>query len=177
MESLHKMTPEQLKALSPECLQLLINSDNMNNDIAKLKYYFTSLTYTTGNIKTAKYNESEARIAREILIKYSNQQFYLTFEYKNISVDVGSIFNWKLHTNDEIKLLIPTGANINKIICSNESNKTGVICREGFDDKVTHVRHIPDLPFFHSNLYIINPKLLNVAYYFFDDDRFKELDY
>jgi len=71
MELLHKLSPEQLKALSPECLQLLINSNNMNDDVSKLKCYFDTLAYSKicSDI-TASYNETNARIAPEILFKY-----------------------------------------------------------------------------------------------------------
>jgi hypothetical protein len=122
MESLHKMTPEQLKALSPECLLLLINSDDdINADIIILKNYFSSLKYYGGN--QALYDKKKALIAKEILSKHSDKQFYLTCDYEKQYCDLNAITNWKLHTEDEIKLLIPTGLDIDKIICSGNTKK------------------------------------------------------
>jgi len=49
---------------------------------------------------------------RELLRKYySNIQFYLTYDRNQIS-----ILNWKLHTEDDVKLLIPTGLSVDKVI-------------------------------------------------------------
>lgn len=124
MNALKNLSPEQISALSPECLKMLLQSNDMDQDIAKLKYCFSSLEYN-------KYDESKFSELRQILLKYPKTNFYLTYDFIDGDYTIKTLYgirisndypkydnrntNWKLHTEEEMKSLVPTGVDLNKI--------------------------------------------------------------
>lgn len=178
--------------------QMLIEKIKLHaksDDIAEMKYYFAQLTYNLTRRNCADYTEEDAKYLRKFLIKYKDDNFYLTYD-ENTSVDknfrvtfVG--MNYKLHTYDEIMKIIPTGVDLNKICfsgdnfefyqcedigkfwkCTNKIKNARPIkfieCPYGYNVKSENgiINYVEQLTQYHENLHIIHPKLIEAAKYF-----------
>jgi hypothetical protein len=191
MNVLQHLTSQQIQAFTPECLKVLLEQNTRLNDIVVLeqntrlddivllKYYFTQLKYDGryNNAYTAKYNEHDASKMRQILLKYSSENFYLTcVEVYNpthsYNYTYHQMYNYKLHTFDEIKTILPTGVDINKVCFSGIKNTLACIkWPEGYDKQVegSGISYIPQLLHYHDNLHIVHPTLLEMAKYFYNE--------
>ena len=176
MDILKNLTPDQISALSPESLKIILGNNSFDDDVAKMKYYFKTLQYDDGfGAGGAKYNEKDAMIMRELLLKYSKYNFYLIFELYG-----DNIRNWDLHTEDEINKIIPTGIDLEKICISNKGSPR---CMYNIGSKIFNnyyvessytmnamqkngARRIEDLLYFHNNLKIVHPVLIELAKHF-----------
>ena len=183
MNPLQNLTPDQIKALTPECLQILLgySRNDKLEDIAKMKSYFTQLEY---NHYDAYYREEDARELRKLLLKYSKDNFYLTYEEIGYGVPYLRSMNYELHTEEEINKIIPTGSDLKKLCfsgCEYKNYGTSnvekykerkikfVHCPRGYDSEPTLFSHsIAQLTHYHNNLHIVHPKLIEAAKYFFD---------
>ena len=159
MDKLQALSPEQIKALSPECLQVILNSDTKSTDIVKLKYYFT--------ISNGKCDANLIKSIQDILFTYSTIKFYITYKEKQTFKFFNECESFELHTEEDITNILPTGIDIHKICFSKDSkpfygavtypevNKTGIF-------------NTIDLVNFHDNLYVVHPHLLAMAKYFYE---------
>lgn len=173
MYTIQSLTPDQIKALTPNCLKVLLAQDE---DIAKLKYYFDTLKYMSHPkistvLSPAQYDESAAQPMREILLKYPTTNFYLTHDYlPNHDINQGftSVYiplNWKLHTQEELIATIP---DIDKL-CFGKGSKP--IANIPYPNHYLYkngdpITHIEQLSWFHSNLKFIHPILLDCYTHF-----------
>lgn len=184
MNPLQNLSHEQIKALSPECFKILLSysQNDKSDDIAKMKYYFKQLKYDNN---VAKYVESEAAELRRLLLKYHKENFYLTYEIFSV-IEYGAVIiyniNYELHTIDDINEILPTGVDLKKLCFSGqdyksyddkkrEKNRKYIECPIGYGtNKFAQniIYRIPELLYFHNNLNIVHPKLLEAAKYFFD---------
>ncbi len=121
MDLLKLFTPEQLKALSPECLQILLKSDNNLDNVVEMKHYFDTLTYTLNNsYMDANCDRNGMLNIRKILLKCGKQMFYLTYELDKNNQSYAT--KWKLYTKDEILNILPTGIDLDQV-CFSKGNK------------------------------------------------------
>jgi hypothetical protein len=184
MNLIKQLTPEQIQALTPECLQLLCSQNTKSDDIAKMKYYFKQLKYNNGY---PRYIENEAASLRKLLLKYPHDNFYITYEESFDSWKKICNSNYELHTVEEIKEKLPTGVDIQKLCFSGEDHKRYqnswfckdnstkkeikfIECPLGYDKEIKDgkIEYIAQLTHCHNNIHIVHPKLLQAARYFYE---------
>jgi len=178
MDILKELSPEQIKALTPECLQVILKQDNKTEDIANLKYYFASLEYESNGTFRSSNNKSKIAEIQKLLLKYTNNTFYLTFRFLN---DKYNDTDWKIYTEEEIKIIIPTGVELHKIcffkdnfpLQQSDSYSSYGKHYEWFmhyphhrKDEKNEVNYIAQLINYHNNLKIVHPCLLKCAEHF-----------
>jgi hypothetical protein len=180
MNILQTLTPEQIKALTPECLQLLCSQNDKLDDIAKMKYYFKQLKYENGY---PRYKENEAAELRKLLLKYHKDNFYITYEESFDAWNKLCNLNYELHTEEEIKEKLPTGADLQKLCFSGNDYKSyqgrDISQRRikfiehpcGYNQEIEkgEIKYISQLTHCHNNINIVHPKLLQAARYFYED--------
>lgn len=176
---LETLSPEQIKALSPECMRVLLSqSENKINDISKMKLFFKQQKqeeWDSGN-----YNKKEGAEIQRILLKYPKDQFYITYNYNGEYQT-----NYNLYTFEEMQELLPTGVDIEKVSYSGDDYKDyqNPKCNIRFNDRKIQIvnspfgysrdiengdiQYIAQLTHCHGNINIVHPALMLVAKYFF----------
>lgn len=190
MSLLQSLSPEQIEALKmvlsqnnksediidmKYALKIVLSQNNKLEDIVNMKYYFKQLKYYNGD---AKYNEKEAEQFRKLLLKYPEEQFYITFEFTTELGD--SKKNYNIHLADEMQKLLPTGVNLNEICYSGHEYESYkyfkddrkikfVDCPHQYKTDIENgeIRYILQLTHCHSNLHIVHPKIIEAAKFFF----------
>lgn len=117
MDILQKMTPEQISALTPECLKILMQQDSKHVDIERMRNFFNSITYDScfRKLEGGK-NTSLSDDVEKILQKYSEDNFYIHVYFpENDYNSLPKTLRFKLFTEQEAILLLPTGCELNKI--------------------------------------------------------------
>ena len=51
MDILKSFSPEQLKALSPECLKIILGNDTLSNDIVEIRHLLNGIVYDSSGYK------------------------------------------------------------------------------------------------------------------------------
>lgn len=175
MEVLKELTPEQISALSPECLQLILSTSTRDKDILKLKERFSKVTLSLGGSYDSTMSNTMNCVSRDIikkmssdkninkiktlLSKYDKEHFYVTYgeNYNNVTP--------QLHTLDEINKILPTGINLEKL-CFDSGPIVKLIYPVGFNMIPTNageIAYVAQLPFLHPNLHFVHPQVYNVA--------------
>jgi hypothetical protein len=87
MEFLSKLTPEQLSVLKPEQISAIMRHPCKESDIAVMKHFFDTLTYTTSNREISRYKTPDCIYDKvnydkfsDTLLRNSTDKFYLTCE-------------------------------------------------------------------------------------------------
>lgn len=177
MNLLKSFTPEQLNALSPECLKILLDIDknNFKNDLEKdtieLKCIVTRVIYDNNYPfdKRAKWEKNNLNIIEKILLKHHEINFYLIYEIHDEKYYNPT--NWKLHTEEEIQQILPTGVDINKISFSNGDQPCKFVTYPAYYKKTdsnpssAYLNSIEYISYTSSNLKLIHPLLLKMATY------------
>lgn len=179
MNILQKMTPEQISALTPECLKILIQQDSKHLDIEKMRNFFNKLGYEC--IRSFSYSiisdkkTSFIDDVDEILQKYPTDKFYLYIHLtKNWCNILSETFAFKLFTESEAILLLPTGCELNKITFNSTNfpldlkdyiyNPCEKYEQEGY---YSITQKIYNLCFRYDNIYFIHPGMLAFAKHFY----------
>jgi hypothetical protein len=158
MEVLKDLTPEQIHALSPECLQILLN--NMNGDIAELKYICENVKYSS-QWNSLLWENSELNRVGEILLKNKEINFYFLYLGEK-----GEPKLWKVYTEDEIKKIVPNNVNLNKICFSQGKRPLTCINYPNHYSGSNHINnscHIEGRAHLYDNLFFVHSTLLDVA--------------
>lgn len=173
MDILKDLSPEQIKALSPECLQILLNQDKRTNGIADLKHCFLSIKCDSDG--GPKIDNSNITRIQQLLLKNINQTFYLTYVPRAGGYSGNSPTDWNIHTEDEIKTMILTGVELENI-CIYKGNfpleekyyNDYVVPRLYHEkDKSNEIKSIQQLIHYHDNLKIVHAHLLRCAQHFY----------
>ena len=173
MEKLQKLNPEQIAALSPECLKIILGSDTKNEDIKKMKQFFDAIPYVYGKglwFRGMRPDKNKLQKICNLFLKYHNDIFYLVpHKYENDiwGKDSNDIYKYTLYTEHEAKELLPTGCELNKIshrgLLPKNFESIAVISyiQEGELDR------IENLVSYCKNIYFIHPILLQFADHFY----------
>jgi hypothetical protein len=87
MEFLSKLTPEQLSVLKPEQINAIMGHTGKESDIAVMKHFFDTLSYTMTNREYSYYKTPDCAYDQKkydefsnVLLRNSTERFYLTYE-------------------------------------------------------------------------------------------------
>lgn len=192
MDILKDLSPEQIKALTPECLQIILQHDKIAEDIATLKHNFSALKYKNNGDFDAYYDELNVREIKRLLLKHNNKTFYLTYLAQGNECANNrshSAKNWQLHTEEEIKMIlssetqmrniwfkeekeiiIPTNIELEKICFSKDNFPLKIFisylhCEKNPSYELSNIEQLVN---YHDNLKIIHPVLLRAACHFYN---------
>ena len=167
-----------------------MNTTNHSNNIIKndprIQKYLYSEQYDMQNLKTLvktfeemfyedEFSSNYERIT-ELLRKYYNKNFFLTFHYHPASIPSKmEPCNWSLHTEDELDKILPKGIPINYLLLDNISlnmrkNFFKEIPFHTVNDNTKNSKWINILTN-NSNLHIIHPTFLKFAQYFLSSQK------
>lgn len=178
---LKALSPEQLKALTPECMRIIMGNDMLENDVVEIRHFLNGIKYVNGQSyvygdKTGLENFSK------ILLRHHRVKFYLTYEYSVTSIpyflemkksyvpyldDETKPLNYKIYTEDEIKKIVPTGCDLDKI-CFSKGDKLFKTVKYpyGYEKPKDKIENIEHLAFYHDNIHFVHPILMAHAHHF-----------
>lgn len=171
-EILKALSPEQLKALTPECMRIIMGNDMLENDVVEIRHFLNGIKYVNGQSyvygdKTGLDNFSK------ILLRHHRVKFYLTYEIENdyygcvVGERLKYPLNYKIYTEDEIKKIVPTGCDLDKICFSKGDTlfKT-VNYPHNYKKPESGMSYIEHLAFYHDNIHFVHPILMAHAHHF-----------
>lgn len=178
-EILKALSPEQLKALTPECMRIIMGNDMLENDVVEIRHFLNGIKYETlynhnSYGKNDKFGEHTFDLKgldnfSKILLRHNRVNFYISYdihEEENCRYDSKPL-NYKVYTEDEIKKIIPTGVDLDKICFSKGNKSLKTICYPDYYKKPTSkIEKIEHLAFYHNNIHFVHPILMAHAHHF-----------
>ena len=202
MDELLKFTPEQLAVLSPDQIKIILEctknvksvvSLSFNDDIKNMKLFFSNLIYEVGDCcHKCVYKKSEYDKLNDLLLKNKSSTFYLTYQFE-LYISPGTYISalikfpdkikytyidWQLCTEDEIKNILPTGIDLEKIIVAPMLLNDGLDFTKNKIDFFPIIREksergelleIQEFSLVHKNLKYVHPLILAYAQYLIND--------
>jgi hypothetical protein len=181
MEILKVLSPDQISALTPECLQVLLNNNNNNNefdnDLVEMKYFFSHPKMDKDkyeNIISCEYDNNGLISIKKLILKNHKINFYLLpslpipNKHLNKTFLVNEIFGiygknicdkmygpMTLYTENELKNILPTGVDVDKVCYSQTIKPCNFLNYKIFYDLE------------YNNLKFLHPILLECAKHFY----------
>lgn len=179
-EILKALSPEQLKALTPECMRIIMGNDMLENDVVEIRHFLNGIKYEpyrgsyglNDKFGNREFNINGLHNFSKILLKHNKKNLYLTYdicnenECKYISNDCLP-FDYKIYTEDEIKKIVPTGCDLEKI-CFSKGNKNFPFVKypRNYVKPQNGITEIEHLAFYHDNIHFVHPILMAHAHHF-----------
>lgn len=194
-EILQSLNPEQLYALSPECLKVILKNGSiptikeLNKLTSRQINALTDENLIPQQIKEQLYEQDLPELKRWVkkdepfmVYAYGEQTHgYRTTMIHNLLVKYDDIpfyltytnvnksydpVKYELHDENEIKQLLPTGVDLDQICFSNGEKPFDV---GGYPNDYVHDKSyklLGNLAFIHNNLNFVHPIMLNCAKHF-----------